>query len=368
MKKLFAIITILSFLVSCHEKQRDVGLPEPFVTDVLLKMTPVRNQGASPLCWAYAMLAVIETERLMQGDSVNLSPFYAARMLLEEQAQTYYLTQGWQKVSARGMASTLLHVIRRYGILAYDSYSACPDAAFGTLERRIMKHCDIAIARCEGLEHLHDNVNRLLDGSLGFKPHRQFMGGMEYTPRQFAGSVCGEGEYLGLTSFTHHPFGKPYVMECTDNHYSDAYLNVPVDTLLNVVERSVRLGHPVCWEGDISERGFSFARGTAVTEKISRGVTQALRQREYEALRTTDDHCMAVVGLAHDKKGGKYFILKNSWGTDNPFGGLMYMSYNYMKLKTVAVVVNHEAIKNIAQDHPAWQDSTLCVFQPDSES
>ena len=44
-------------------------------------MTPVKNQGKSELCWAYAMLATIETEHLLRGDSVNLSPQYLGRML-----------------------------------------------------------------------------------------------------------------------------------------------------------------------------------------------------------------------------------------------------------------------------------------------
>ena len=29
------------------------------------------------------------------------------------------------------------------------------------------------------------------------------------------------------------------------------------------IYRSIRAGHPVCWEGDISDSGFSFSRGTA---------------------------------------------------------------------------------------------------------
>ena len=38
---------------------------------------------------------------------------------------------------------------------------------------------------------------------------------------------------------------------------------MPIDTLMYRIEQSVRAGHPVCWEGDISEDGFSFANGVA---------------------------------------------------------------------------------------------------------
>lgn len=48
---------------------------------------------------------------------------------------------------------------------------------------------------------------------------------------------------------------------------------------------------------------------------------------------------MELIGTARDARGGLYFVCKNSWGTDNPYGGLMYMSLPYFRLNTVAVVV-----------------------------
>ena len=113
---------------------------------------------------------------------------------------------------------------------------------------------------------------------------------------------------------------------------------------MNIMERSLRSGHPVCWEGDISEEGFSFENGVADVPENKRNAGQELRQREFETFRTTDDHCMAIIGIAHDKQGRKYFICKNSWGTENRYGGLMYMSFDYVRLKTIAVMVNNLAI------------------------
>lgn len=347
MNRLFVILTTLVLWASCTEKKVRKPSSNPFTTEVLLKTTPVKDQGTSTLCWAYAMLATIETNRLMQGDSVHLSPFYAGRMLLEEQAQRYYLTQGKQKVSTRGMSTALLHLIEQYGMLAYDTYPDKSDVSIAAVERQVMKQADMAMAYKKGLQALQTDVSDLLDSSMGFKPRYQFMGGAEYTVQQFGRSVYRPGDYVPITSWTHQPFGKPMVLETPDNHYLDSYLNLPIDNMMSLIEGSIRKGYAVCWEGDISEKGFSFQQGVAILKPHPQTITQETRQHLYEQLQTTDDHCMAVIGLARSKKGKKYFILKNSWGTNNAFGGLLYMSYDYMKLKTLCVILHQAAFKNI---------------------
>ena len=70
--------------------------------------------------------------------------------------------------------------------------------------------------------------------------------------------------------------------------------------------------------------------------------TQEERQRLFDRRQTTDDHCMELCGLARDRKGQRFFIAKNSWGTDNPFGGMMYISRDYIRMKTIAIVINNE--------------------------
>jgi bleomycin hydrolase len=52
---------------------------------------------------------------------------------------------------------------------------------------------------------------------------------------------------------------------------------------------------------------------------------------------------MAIVGIAHDEEGGKYFIMKNSWGTDGPYKGLEYVSFDDFKDQTRTLVMTKEA-------------------------
>ena len=52
---------------------------------------------------------------------------------------------------------------------------------------------------------------------------------------------------------------------------------------------------------------------------------------------------MAIVGIAHDEHGEKYFIMKNSWGTNRPHKGLDYLSFEDFRDQTLAVEMTNEA-------------------------
>lgn len=55
---------------------------------------------------------------------------------------------------------------------------------------------------------------------------------------------------------------------------------------------------------------------------------------------------MTLCGLARDSNNALYFLAKNSWGTGNPYGGFMYLSYNYVRLKTIAFYMSKIAWRN----------------------
>ena len=136
-------------------------------------------------------------------------------------------------------------------------------------------------------------------------PRWVFMLGATYTTQEFARSVCAPREYIALTSNDDEPYYQETVIDEPDNWLNDRFYNIPIDTLLKKTERAVRQHHGVCWEDE--------------------------------------DHAMAIVGIAHDQGGKKYFIMKNSWGTDGPYGGLEYVSYTFFRKHTVAVEMTKEA-------------------------
>lgn len=335
----FLIIIAAFLLASCTDlnigRNTDAGKKRQFINETLLGYTPVKHQGSSPLCWAYAMLATIETEHIQMGDSVNLSVDYVARHLLAEQARQHFLSSGYDRITLRGTAPLLLRLISEYGVMPYDSYNA-PSLNYKALARRLQTMSETS----HDLSQLSDRAQRLFDERIGYMPKNVYMLGAEYTPLQFAHSVYMLGEYTALTSFTHHPFDQTFAIEVPDNYSDELFYNVPIDVMMRRIEMSLRAGHPVCWEGDVTEPGFSFERGISeLPDDIP--CTQQQRQKAFETRRTTDDHCMCLIGIAHDNKGRRYYIAKNSYGTKNPYGGLMYLSENYVRMKTVAVVVKN---------------------------
>lgn len=276
MAKKLIIIALIGILLSCCTQQ-----PKYFTDDILLSYTPIKDQDSSQVCWIYAMLSTIETEHIMRGDSVNLSVVFMEQMMSREKNAP---------TSKRGTCLTALRLLQKYGAVPYQ---AMPNSEY-------------------------------------LPPKHVYMLGCEYTFGEFARSVCAPGEYIGLTSTEDAPYGEMTVLDVPDNWDKGECLNLPMDSLINMTERAIRTGHGVAWEGDISERGFSWEKGYAITSWWNG--------------RTTDDHCMAIVGLAHDEEGERYFIMKNSWGKKNPYGGLMYLSYGYFMQKTIAVFLNKELI------------------------
>lgn len=363
MNKCLVALLLLTLYISCGKQKEDGKTEEVsrrFKKVVLLKTTPVKNQGHSGLCWAYAMLATIETEHLMQGDSVNLSVDYVARHFLKEQMMEQCINASARRqqvtLTTRGMSSMLLRLIHTYGLTHYDAYnikgqgegSKEHGADYGVICRQLQQMA--ASPQFRG-DRLSASVDSFLDEQMGPLPRFVFMLGAEYTALEYAHSVCRADEYEQITSFLHHPFYQRFPLEVPDNRYHDNFLNMPLDTMMAVIDRALLNGHPVCWEGDISEKGFRWREGIAELDdeieptkgKSLSAITQEQRQKAFVTGKTTDDHCMEIVGIVMGKEqgtqGGKYYVMKNSWGTNNAYRGYMVVSERYVRMKTIAVYV-----------------------------
>jgi bleomycin hydrolase len=61
-------------------------------------------------------------------------------------------------------------------------------------------------------------------------------------------------------------------------------------------------------------------------------------------LNTQDDHLMHLTGMVKDQKGGKYFVIKNSWGEISELKGHVYVSESYARLNTISVLIPVDAL------------------------
>jgi bleomycin hydrolase len=52
---------------------------------------------------------------------------------------------------------------------------------------------------------------------------------------------------------------------------------------------------------------------------------------------------MCIVGMARDENRHAYYILKNSWGTDQPHEGLVYMPVRQLWHDVAAIYLTHDA-------------------------
>jgi bleomycin hydrolase len=96
----------------------------------------------------------------------------------------------------------------------------------------------------------------------------------------------------------------------------------------------------VCWDGDIRE---GYNNGFAVLNDSVTSISQQMRQNAFDNYTTIDQHNMHIVGIARNDTGKKFYIVKNS-SDYRDCGGYLYMSEEYLLLRTISVMVNKGGI------------------------
>jgi bleomycin hydrolase len=343
-----------------------------FETVKLLETTPVRNQARTGTCWSFATNSFIETELIRMGKgSHDLSEMLAVRVIYPQKARRYVRYHGNATLGPGSLMGDAMRVWREQGAVPESAY----DGRF--VGQDFHNHAELDAVLKAMLDVVVDNpgetlspawpkaIEAVLDTYMGELPESFKYQGKEYTPREFADSLGFDpDDYVELTSFTHHPFHQWVELELPDNWAGNRYFNVPLGMLETVLDRSIQLGYSVGWAGDVSEKGFLFKKGVAILpakswqdrendERNSLGdapepeldVTQQLRQKMFDSYATQDDHGMHVVGVAADRNGDHYYMIKNSWGTlRSEHDGYLYMSKAYVRAKTIGILVHRKAL------------------------
>ncbi|MBS7342126.1 MAG: aminopeptidase [Parabacteroides sp.] len=394
MKKFFVSALMLAFAlssVSAKDKKKTEDEGYVFTTVKELKITPVKNQNRTGTCWCFSTLGFLESELLRMGKGeYDLSEMFIVSKNYKDKAEKFVRLHGELNYAQGGSFEDVLQAWKDYGIV--------PESVMNGLQygEDMHVHNELESASRAYLDEIIKNPNRklstawkkgfdgIIDAYLGTAPEKFTYNGKEYTPKSFAAELgINPDDYVSLTSYTHHPFYSEFAIEVQDNWRWATSYNLPIDELMQVFENAINTGYTIAWGADVSEKGFtrngigiipdieSMERsgsdqdrwlGLSTSEKDAEikkmmekpckelEITQEMRQEAYDNYETTDDHGMQIYGIAKDQTGKKFYMIKNSWGTDNKYKGTWYISENFVKYKTMNIVVHKDALPQAIKD------------------
>lgn len=371
------LVTVISiiFIAAGVQAQDAVNNSEEgyqFTMKKELGTSTVKNQANTGTCWSFSTASFLESELLRLGkEEVDLSEMYIVRYIYVQKALNYVRRQGKANFGQGSMAHDVFNIMGEHGLMPESAYNGRPSGEekhnHTEMEALLKGIVDAVVAQSANI--VSDNwlkaYKAVLDIYLGEVPKSFEYNKKKYTPESFTAKALelNPADYVQITSFSHHPFYKPFVLEVPDNFSNGLFYNVPIEELQATADNALAEGYTIAWDSDVSEKGFSASKGLAILpadgwESKSREdreaafkkpgeemeVNQEMRQVSFDNFTTTDDHLMHINGIAFDQNGTKYYKVKNSWGEIGPYDGYLYASESYFKYKTIAIIVHKDAI------------------------
>lgn len=351
-----------------------------------LKVTSVKNQNRTGTCWSFSGVGFLEAELLRMGKGeFDLSEMFVVSHSYKDKADKFVRLHGCLNFAQGGSFGDVLYATKHYGAVPESVMSGLQygedQHVHGELESLATSYVNTVIKNPNGkLSPVwKKGFDGIVDSYLGTVPATFTYNGKEYTPESFGKELgLNIDDYVSITSYSHHPFYSTFPIEVQDNWRWDLSYNLPVEEMMEVCENAVNNGYSIAWASDVSEKGFT-RNGVAVaadvksmetsgsdqdkwvglskTEKDAElkkllespsckelTITQEMRQKDYDNYQTTDDHGMLIYGIAKDQNGKKFYMVKNSWGTDNKYKGTWYASEAFVAYKTMNIVVHKDAL------------------------
>ena len=325
--------------------------------------TSVKNQAMTGTCWCFSSTSVVESQCIKDGlGEFDLSEMFSVRNVYLEKAKQYVMRQGHTQFGQGGLGHDLINAIAKYGAMPENVYSGLLDSTLEhnhvKMEKELKEYLDNVIKSTPVAANWMEKFEEILDEELGGPPAKFKYKGKEYTPLTFASEVLkfNADDYVCITSFTHHPYYAPFVLEVPDNFSNGMYYNIPLEEMLQITKDALNSGYSIVWDADVSNDGFQQIMGSAVNfNNVPAGLKQKgdlingvakeakvdakVRQELFDNLTTQDDHLMQITGLAKSKIGNNFFRVKNSWGEIGPANGYINVSESYFLLNTISLVI-----------------------------
>jgi len=356
MKKISLLFVLIAVLLQgCVTSKR-------FSNTTLVDSTPLKHQKYTGQCWSFASTSLLEAEAMRLGyDIPELSSFYFVHLNYLDNAEDYINNNGTSRLNRGDLTFSVLEVFKKHGAVPESVY----DGKLGSLTTKgqmkdrwaeedemnalIKQKLDSLIKTNSSVEQSLEIVQNILNKYIGEIPESFIYQEKTETPKTFANKFLplNSDDYVELTSYSHHPFNQKVMLEIPANWRFEKYLNLQIEDFMNTIDNALNNGFTLAWDGCIRNSGGFNDRGYVKVEgeyESDPKIEQSQRQSAYERRTTTDDHNMHLVGYTYDRKGEKFYILKNTWGKNRGIDGSYYLSENYFRLRTVSVTVNKHAI------------------------
>lgn len=315
-----------------------------------LPATSVKNQSMTNTCWSFATVSFLESELLRLGKGeVDLSEMFFVRYCYPKKAENYIRMHGNATFGAGGQAHDVINVIKSKGLLPVEISTELfvNESKLNQLEMDSVLQAFVKNLISDEKKPVADWMVKfcaILDSYMGKFPIDFTYNKKKYSTESFyRSSGLNMDDYIEITSFTHHPYYKEIRLEVPDNWAMGLYYNLPLDEFLAVIDSSIAKGYTVVWDGDVTSK-VDFPRLTYICKVKDKKISAEMRQEAFDLYNLNDDHLMHITGLAKDEDGAKYYITKNSWGEMKGLKGYWYLSENYIKMKTIAIMINKNSL------------------------
>lgn len=403
MKKILVVLSaFLAAGLAANAQKAKVDFPEYKFTTVLENpVTSIKNQHRSGTCWAYSAISFVESEVIRINNITDpekypdFSEFFVVSHSYSDRADKYVMLDGNLTFGAGSQGEDVIDVIRLYGLVPQAEMTGMNYGsdlpAQNELDAVLQAYIDAVVKNPNRVltTAWKRGFQAILDEYLGEYPKTFVVDGVEYTPESYRDALnFNPDDYVTLTSFTHHPFYTYFPFEVADNWRWDQFYNVPIDEMMEILDYALENGYTISWGADVSEPGFT-RDGLAILVDVSASnnsgsdqerwvgksedkqakakakkagknnpivelvPTQETRQIGFMNKTITDDHGMQIYGIAKDQWGGKYYLVKNSWGETGKYKGVWYASEAFVKGQTLDIAIHKSALpKEFVEKHP----------------
>ena len=311
-------------------------------------------------CWAYAGTSFLESEvQRITNRKIKTSEMHTVYYEYLEKARRFVEQRGGSAFSEGSQLNAVNRMWKLYGAVPLEAYPGVvsEDGLHDHMRMYREMKAFLDFVEADGLwdeQFVLRSIAAILDRHMGAPPATFKWKGKKYTPTGFVRKVLkiDPDAYVQFMSTMTEPFYSRALFDVPDNWWKDdTYRNVPLETFVELITRSIKGGYSVGIGGDVSEPGKDFRADAAFVPAFDIPpalIDQSAREYRIDNGATGDDHGVHLVGWA-EVAGKLWFLIKDS-GRSARHGkhdGYYFFREDFVKLKMLTFMVHPDAVKDV---------------------